>query len=248
MADQRQQENGVNYLSHLPKAVVERILLHVNNESLFMCRRVNSQFYDIIRSESFWERKCCQDIHCKIMYDQTQNAWYMSEKFNGRFRRMDTIRKIVYFKHPMLLYKNYHRLDRHHPFIIVEQYEELSVTRELIALINSDFKTGFELNLPVLYKILTRNYGLQADYSPDGYVAINLKYVSPFKIDLSDIPREDRPDFSEKTTISFFIFSTGSVILNSAKSIEQQVDAYNFLNKIFKTHYDKIWHANRQKR
>jgi hypothetical protein len=241
-------ERYINFLSRLPKHILQKILLYVNNESLFMCRRVNTLLYKTIGSEHFWEQKCCQDIHCKIMYDQTHNAWYMSEKFNGRFNRMDIIRKVLYFKHPMLLYKNYHRLDRHHPFIIVEQYEELFVTGEVIALINSDFKTGYELNLPVLYKILTRNHGLQADYSPDGYVAINLKYVSPFKIDLSAIPEDDRPSFSEETIISFFIFSTGSIILNSAKSIEQQIDAYNFLNNILKQHYEKIWHTNRQKK
>lgn len=139
-------------------------------------------------------------------------------------------------------------MKRYRPFIIVEQFEELSVSHDFIAMINSDFKTGFELNLPVLYKILTRQCGLHADYSPDGYVAINLKYVSPFKIDLSQIPLEDRPDFSDQTTISFFIFSTGSVIINSAKSMKQQNDAYAFLNQILKKHYEKIWHADRIKR
>jgi hypothetical protein len=73
---------------------------------------------------------------------------------------------------------------------------------------------------------------LQADYSPDGYVAINAKYVSPIVIENED-----------PTTISFFIFRTGSVIINSAVSIEQQTEAYNFLNAIFKKHYDRIWQA-----
>ena len=118
----------------------------------------------------------------------------------------------------------------------MEQFEELVVAGEEVVMINSDFKTNFELNLPVVFKVLTREYGLQADYSPDSYVGINVKYVSPILID------------GVQTTVSFFIFSTGSVIINSAKSIEQQIDAYNFLNIIFKKNYEKIWHANRNRK
>lgn len=106
-------------------------------------------------------------------------------------------------------------------------------------MMNTDFKTNFELNLVVLCKILRREYGLQASYSPDSYAAINVKYVSPIAVEVEDTIDGDDGD----TRISFFIFRTGSVIINSARSVEQQTEAYEFLNTIFAKHYTRIWHA-----
>lgn len=158
---------------------------------------------------------------------------------------MEPVRKPELFSHPRLLYCRHRALRRHKPFIVVEKYEKLFVATSQIAMMNTDFKTNFDLNLKTLYKILRRDYKLQADYSPDGYVAINVKYVSPIIIQ-SPIPIDD-PDeelsTNDETTISFFIFRTGSVIINSARSVEQQNEAYEFLNNIFKKHYDKIWIA-----
>ena len=110
-------------------------------------------------------------------------------------------------------------------------------------MMNTGFKTNFELNLVALCKILRREYKLPASYNPDGYrfsfsfscsdikrnfviryAAINVKYVSPIAIE--NVVLESLDDTIIDTTISFFIFRTGSVIINSARSIAQQNEAY----------------------
>lgn len=166
----------------------------------------------------------------------------MAEKYNGRFNRMEPVRKLEYFLHPRHLYCRHKSLRPHKPFIVAEKFEKLFVTGEKIVMMNTDFKTNFELNLVSLCKILRREYKLLASYSPDGYAAINVKYVSPIVIDDSDLA-EILEGEKLDTTISFFIFRTGSVIINSARSIAQQDEAYAFLNAIFEKHYARIWHA-----
>lgn len=163
----------------------------------------------------------------------------MSEKFNGRFNRMEPVRKVEYFLHPRHLYCRHKSLRPHKPFIVAEKFEKLFITGEKVVMMNTGFETNFELNLVSLCKILRREYKLLASYNPDGYAAINVKYVSPIVIDDSELAEELDGD----TTISFFIFRTGSVIINSARSIAQQDEAYAFLNAIFEKHYARIWRA-----
>ena len=101
----------------------------------------------------------------------------MTEKFNRRFNRMEPIRKPDYFQHPRLLYCDNKLLRRHKPFIVVEKFERVFVAREQIVMMNTDFKINFSLNLSALFKIIRREYKLRAEYNPDGYVGINVKYV-----------------------------------------------------------------------
>jgi hypothetical protein len=217
------------------------ILLHVPNESLFACRPVCKRLNQIVESESFWVEKCNREIRC-ICAKDNQKGWYLTQKFNGRFNRMEPVRKPEYFCHPRLLYCRHRALRRFRPFIVAEEYEKLFVAGEQIGMINSDFKTNFELNLPTLYKILKREYKLQVDYSPDGYAAVNVKYVSPIMPDTVNVELQSFDlDDNKATVISFFVFRTGSIIINSARSIEQQNDAYQFINSILKKHYDRIW-------
>lgn len=222
------------------------ILLYVHNESLFACRAVCKLLNSLVESDAFWIEKCAREIRCTCVFD-TNKGWYITEKYNGRFNRMEPVRKPEYFTHPRLLYSKHRSLRRFRPFLVAEEYEKLFIAGEQIAMINSDFKTNFELNLHSLYKILRRDYKLQADYSPDGYVAINVKYISPIMPDPINIDLQsfDLCD-NKQTVISFFIFRTGSVIINSARTIEQQDEAYDFLNAIFKKHYKRIWLAPNQ--
>lgn len=234
------------------------VLLRVDNESLFACRRVNRLFRDITESEQFWKLKSEQELRCTIERHPERATWFMTTKFNGRFHRMERVRNADHFAHPRLLYiRNSARgLRRHKPFLVVEQYEELYVAGEQIVLINSDFHTRFEINLPVLFKILLYEYGKQKNsqivgcaYSPDDYAALNVKYDCrvPLQVyegvDTGPVP----PTTTTSTIISFFIFRTGSVIINSARSIEQETDAYNFINGVMRDNYARIWHMDTAK-
>jgi hypothetical protein len=247
----------------LTREVLFSILQHVDNVSLFACRRTCVLFRNIVESADFWKHKCERDIRCVCAVDETKaKPWYMSHKYNGRFQRMERVKNADHFSHPLHLYCRYSpkALKRHRAFLVVEEYENLFVAGEQIAMINSDFRTNFDVNLPVLFKILYQEYGskkkknqsdqisggkiLQCSYSPDDYVALNVKYESPIPPD--PIPDEIGSD-DKKTVISFFIFRTGSVIINSARSIAQEVEAYEFINSILCKYYSRIWHVETSK-
>lgn len=250
----------VSIIDMLRRDALLCVLLQVDNESLFSCRRVSRIFRDIVESVDFWRIKCEQELRCKCEYDDPRQQWFMTHKFNGRFQRMERVKNAEHFSHPRHLYCRYSPkgLRRHRPFLVVEEYENLYVAGEQVAMINSDFRTNFELNLPVLFKILYQEHGrnhtldrgriLQCSYSPDDYVALNVKYESPIPPDpVPDELGSDDLSQDKKTIISFFIFRTGSVIINSARSIAQEVEAYNFINSIFAQHYARIWHMDTSK-
>jgi hypothetical protein len=256
------------------EAVQLKILLCVENESLFACRRTCRRFRELVESEHFWKRKCEIDLRCTLEHKQhpalATSVWYMATKFNGRFHRMERVRNAEHYSHPRLLYIHAHGLRRHKPFIVAEEYEKLFIAEERIAMINSDFQTNFEINLPVLFKLLlqtnrdsytngSRGRIVSCAYSPDDYAALNIKYESPILAEPTceaiDDKGSSRPSIRSgasssstpsgtKTIISFFVFRTGSVIINTAQSIEQEIDAYNFINALFKELYVHIWHTN----
>lgn len=269
-------------LSLMNRKVLENVLLRVDNESLFSCRRVSHFFRDVVHSPEFWRRKCERELRCQC--EEDKRGWHMTYKYNGRFQRMEQVRRPEHFSHPRLLYTRYRSLRRHRPFLVVEQFEELYIAGEQVAMINSDFRTNFELNLPRLFKILYGIYAnrpsyaevddevdkmlagaggagfdvevtegergriIYAHYSPDDYVAVNLKYLSPIPPDPVPVALESDDLTDEKeTVISFFIFRTGSVIINSARNEAQLCDAYEFINKVFERYYTEIWHPPSRK-
>ena len=228
----KQQRNDDGHRVSISRDVFQEILLHVDNEALFPCRAVSREFHEILHSSMFWKTKCERELVCECERD-SKGQYFMKRKFNGRFNRMERCRRPEKFAHPRLLYTRYKALRRVRPFMVVEQFEDIVVAEEKVAMINSDFKVNFHLNLKRFCKILRREYHLQAEYNPDSYVAINLKYASPIPL----------PGETVETVISFFIFRTGSIIINSARSLDQEIDAYDFINRIIKKHYVSIWQA-----
>jgi hypothetical protein len=65
---------------------------------------------------------------------------------------------------------------------------------------------------------------------------LNAKYKVP-----KELVDPDNADDSGEQHLSFFIFETGSIIINSATLLEQQENAYAFVNAFLKKHYDEIW-------
>lgn len=249
------QHHPIDIQQSIPKDALMCVLLHVDNESLYACRRVNVLFRNLVESPDFWRIKSEREIRC--ICDRSDRGWFLTHKYNGRFHRMERVKNAEHFSHPRLLYCRYssRALRRHRPFLVAEKYEDLHVAGEQVGMINSDFRTNFDINLPVLFKILFQEHRkqssaqlntgkiLQCSYSPDDYVALNVKYESPIIPD----PIPDEEPTGAKTIISFFIFRTGSVIINSARSIAQEIEAYEFINALFKTHYARIWNVETSK-
>ena len=123
-----------------------------------------------------------------------------------------------------------------------------------IVLINSDFFGGFKIKRDKLYDILF-NKGIFVSYEPDIYPGVNAKYY--FNKLTDDTPSagicrcssscDGKGDGSgdgkcKKVTIA--TFQSGNVIITGARNNTQTMNAYNFINNIFKDNYYDIVRLN----
>jgi TATA-box binding protein (TBP) (component of TFIID and TFIIIB) len=124
-----------------------------------------------------------------------------------------------------------------------------------IVLINSDYFVGFEIRRDELHTILINDYNIYSSYEPCIYPGVNSKYY--WNTDYKDVKFLGKcycdSNCSGKGTgegdgnckkITISIFQSGSVIITGARSMEQIIDAYTFINKVFKDNYDKIKKVN----
>lgn len=124
-----------------------------------------------------------------------------------------------------------------------------------IVLINSDYFVGFEIKRDELHKILVNKYNIYSSYEPCIYPGVNSKFY--WNKDYKDLPftgkcycnsfcngkgNGEGEGNCKKITIS--IFQSGSVIITGGRSMEQIVDAYNFINKVFTENYSEIKKVN----
>tara|TARA_B100001057_G_C22830490_1_gene943217 strand:+ start:399 stop:1622 length:1224 start_codon:yes stop_codon:yes gene_type:complete len=120
-----------------------------------------------------------------------------------------------------------------------------------IVLINSDYFVGFEIRRDELHKILIDKYGIYSSYEPCIYPGVNSKYY--WNKDYKDSKFQGKCFCTENCSgkgngegngkckkITISIFQSGSVIITGARNMEQIVDAYNFINKVFEENYDSI--------
>jgi len=120
-----------------------------------------------------------------------------------------------------------------------------------IFMMNSDYKIGKAVRRDKLYKVLVEEYGLQSSFEPTIYQGVNTKFFwnkcrpanAPPGICICPTPcTGDGNGYSVGSCIQLTIapFRTGSVIINSAQSLEQLTDAYAFINMVFKKHEAEV--------
>jgi hypothetical protein len=120
-----------------------------------------------------------------------------------------------------------------------------------IFMMNSDYKIGKAVRRDKLYKVLVEEYGLQSSFEPTIYQGVNTKFFwnkcrpanAPPGICICPTPcTGNGTGYSVGSCIQLTIapFRTGSVIINSAQSLEQLMDAYTFINSVFKEHEDDV--------
>lgn len=96
-----------------------------------------------------------------------------------------------------------------------------NITDMRIAMINSNFIIGFEINREKLFEILT-NDEIECSYDSSRHAGVNIRYETKIN----------------KTSI--FVFDTGSIIITGAKTYKQLVDCYKFINMYLISNIDKI--------
>ena len=87
-----------------------------------------------------------------------------------------------------------------------------------ICMINSNFQIGFEINRDKLFELLLKD-NIKCTYDPNIHACVNIKYNNNDKI------------------ISIFIFESGAIIITGARTCQQILSAYNFINKYLLEHY-----------
>lgn len=131
---------------------------------------------------------------------------------------------------------------------------EYQVDNIAIELINSDYNTRMNNNLPEIYRILTANYKLYCKYKPnEKYAGIIVKFkYNPAYLDetkykpgrcycAGSCSNKKTPNCT-KLTVS--IFRPGSIIITAAKNIEQLMYVYGYINRILKDNYRVVFYRD----
>ena len=115
-----------------------------------------------------------------------------------------------------------------HPFL--ESIETLNVSNFKMDMINSNYKINMEIYRTKLHNLLTKKK-IRSTYEQCIKACVIIKLPNPNLNQNSNINNKD---------ISIFIFQKGNIIINSAKSKEQLINAYNYINNILFNHKDDI--------
>lgn len=106
-------------------------------------------------------------------------------------------------------------------YLDLEQLNVDNINEIKIAMINSNFYIGFEIDREKLYQIL-KNDKINCNYDPLIYAGVIIRHEYLDKL----------------TTIP--VFEKGSIIITGAKEYNQIINAYNFINKYLLSNYDNI--------
>jgi len=109
------------------------------------------------------------------------------------------------------------------PFVSNPENIDISKIKNLkIAMINSGFKIGFNVDRRNFYNIL-KSQDIDCTYEPCVHACVNIKY-----------------NYKDMDKISIFVFEKGSIIITGAKHRAHIVEAYEFITKKMYENYNEI--------
>ena len=108
--------------------------------------------------------------------------------------------------------------------------DEISVISFKIDMINSNYKTNIEINRDAFHKLLL-NKKIKSSYESCIRACVIVKY-NPSMDDI----------YSKE--ISIFIFEKGNIIITGAKSKEDLISSYNYINNIIMSNKEYIYKSN----
>ena len=137
----------------------------------------------------------------------------------------------------------------------VNNKDECKLNDFKIVLINSDFYAGFEIKRSELHQLLINDYNIFSSYEPCIYPGVNSKFYwnkeylnNKFRgkccctVSCDGKGNGEGNGKCKKVTIA--TFQSGSIIITGARNLVQVRDAYNFINSVFKTHYNILKKKN----
>lgn len=143
---------------------------------------------------------------------------------------------------------------------LVNDPHELRSINYRICLINSDYKTGFQVRREALYDILVSNYGVMCCYEPCIYPGVKIQFCWNDDMPRSapGAARDGVCRCTQRCTrkgkgsgdgdcrrITIAVFRSGCIIITGAHTYTQLNDAYAYVRGILETHKDQILHVPR---
>ena len=125
----------------------------------------------------------------------------------------------------------------------------LELVKFNVQLLNSDYKMNAQAKRAELHKILCDTYNLSSTLETTIYQGVNTKYyyneTSPAGHGICRCPRfcSGQGDGTEVGTckrITIAVFQTGSIIITGARTKRQLDEAYDFMNRILRTHAKEV--------
>jgi len=107
-----------------------------------------------------------------------------------------------------------------------DEPEKVSINKFKIDMIYCNYRISIQIDREKLYDLLKKKK-VKCIYEPCIRACVIIKFV----------PTQDNPDFKE---VSIFIFKKGNIIITGARSRNQVIEAYKYINNIFVTHSDEI--------
>lgn len=104
----------------------------------------------------------------------------------------------------------------------------LDITDLKIAMINSNFDIGFNIDREKLFNLLIADK-YECGYDPSRHAGVNIRFKSEHNISETDIHSS-----------SIFVFDKGSIIITGARNYMQIMECYKFINMYLINNYQKI--------
>lgn len=127
--------------------------------------------------------------------------------------------------------------------IIINNYDNLSLTNYKICLINSDFRFNIKLKRDDLYKYIINNTKLICSYEPCIYPGVKIQYYYNNNDNgICDCCEycENKNKNAKCTKITIAIFESGCTIITGAKNLEQINSTYTYIATLLKNNIDKF--------
>ena len=125
----------------------------------------------------------------------------------------------------------------------------MALTKFTVQLLNSDYKMNAQAKRAELHKILCETYNLSSTLETTIYQGVNTKYyyneTSPARSGICRCPRfcsgqGDGTEVGICKRITIAVFQTGSIIITGARTRRQLDEAYDFMNRILRTHSKEV--------
>lgn len=109
--------------------------------------------------------------------------------------------------------------------LFVQKPEKLGISNFKLDMINSNYEVNMQINRDKLYELLLRR-NIKVTFEKCRRACVIIKY-------LPKVPVDDKK-------ISIFVFQKGNIIITGAKSKDQVIEAYDYINNILLTYKDEI--------